>query len=279
MIYAVRNGRKTGIFHTWVDCETQVKNFPSAKFKKFKTINEAHNYLGENFTNNLDSTSDQKADDGTTRSSVEQMPHSMKSPVESTKITDFFKSVAPTKDKDNDKMKINKVKCEDPVGQQDDLMGLGKDGDNGVITVYTDGSCLGNGRRRAKAGIGVFFGFDDSRNVSEPFRDNPTNQRAELAALIRALEIVGGTERVTIYTDSRYSIDCVLKFSRGWIRNGWKTAKGEPVKNQDLIKPLLDLMRPGVSLIHIRAHTGRTDQHSIGNSQADRLAVEGSNFF
>ena len=262
MIYAVRHGRKTGIFHTWVDCETQVKNFPSAKFKKFKTINEAHNYLGEN----LDSTPDQKADDKTT-SSLEQsrLQHTMKSPVESTKITDFFKSVASIKD----------IKPEGSVGQQIEVTA---EGDNGVITVYTDGSCLGNGRSRAKGGIGVFFGFDDSRNVSEPFRDNPTNQRAELAALIRALEIVGETERVTIYTDSRYSIDCVLKFSRGWIRNGWKTAKGEPVKNQDLLKPLLDLMRPGVSLIHIRAHTGRTDQHSIGNSQADRLAVEGSNF-
>ena len=250
MIYAVRQGRKTGIFHTWVDCETQVKNFPSAKFKKFKTINEAHNYLGDN----PDSSPDH---------SLPQKPQTIQSPVESTKITDFFKSVASTKE-DKDK------------GQQGEVTGL-KEG--GMITVYTDGSCLGNGRSRAKAGIGVFFGFDDSRNVSEPFRDNPTNQRAELAALIKALEIVGGTERVTIYTDSRYSIDCVLKFSRGWIRNGWKTAKGEPVKNQDLLKPLLDLMRPGVSLIHIRAHTGRTDQHSIGNSQADRLAVEGSNFF
>ena len=258
MIYAVRHGRKTGIFHTWVDCETQVKNFPSAKFKKFKTIKEAHNYLGEN----LDSTPDQKADDKTT-SSLEQ---SRLQPVESTKITDFFKSVAS-------------IKPEVPVGQQIEVTAGLKEDDQEMITVYTDGSCLGNGRSRAKAGIGVFFGFDDSRNVSEPFRDNPTNQRAELAALIKALEIVGGTERVTIYTDSRYSIDCVLKFSRGWIRNGWKTAKGEPVKNQDLLRTLLDLMRPGVSLIHIRAHTGRTDQHSIGNSQADRLAVEGSNFF
>ena len=252
MIYAVRHGRKTGIFHTWVDCETQVKNFPSAKFKKFKTINEAHNYLGDISPDH----------------SLTQRTQTTQLPVESSKITDFFKSVASTKDQnqdqDKDKIQIKDIKPE---------------GDQEMITVYTDGSCLGNGRSRAKAGIGVFFGFDDSRNVSEPFRDNPTNQRAELAALIRALEVVGGTKRVTIYTDSRYSIDCVLKFSRGWIRNGWKTAKGEPVKNQDLLKPLLDLMRPGVSLIHIRAHTGRTDQHSIGNSQADRLAVEGSNFF
>ena len=50
--------------------------------------------------------------------------------------------------------------------------------------VYTDGSCVGNGKRGAKAGCGVFFGDNDPRNLSIPlpFKAGyqPTNQRAEI---------------------------------------------------------------------------------------------------
>jgi len=33
--------------------------------------------------------------------------------------------------------------------------------------VYTDGACIHNGKKYAKAGIGIFFGLGDKRNVSE----------------------------------------------------------------------------------------------------------------
>ena len=43
--YAVRNGRKTGIFEDWASCEKQIKGFPNAAFKSFKTLSEAEEYL------------------------------------------------------------------------------------------------------------------------------------------------------------------------------------------------------------------------------------------
>lgn len=49
-----------------------------------------------------------------------------------------------------------------------------------VTVVYTDGSCKRNGKADSVAGIGVFFGEDDPRNVSERIAGNQTNQRAEL---------------------------------------------------------------------------------------------------
>lgn len=39
--YVVWQGRKTGIFTTWADCEKQVKGFPGARFKSFATKEEA----------------------------------------------------------------------------------------------------------------------------------------------------------------------------------------------------------------------------------------------
>lgn len=46
--YAVKNGRKTGVFLTWDECKDQVAGFKGAVFKSFKTLSEAEVFLGEN---------------------------------------------------------------------------------------------------------------------------------------------------------------------------------------------------------------------------------------
>lgn len=43
--YAVKNGRKTGIFNTWAECEKQVKGYPSASFKSFSNLGDAKCFL------------------------------------------------------------------------------------------------------------------------------------------------------------------------------------------------------------------------------------------
>ena len=47
-VYALRQGRKTGIFSTWVECEKQVKGYTGAKFKSFATVPEALAWMEEN---------------------------------------------------------------------------------------------------------------------------------------------------------------------------------------------------------------------------------------
>ncbi|AVB75578.1 ribonuclease H1 domain-containing protein [Methanococcus maripaludis] len=44
-IYAVRKGRKTGLFDTWAECENQVKGFSGAEFKSFTSKIDAEAYL------------------------------------------------------------------------------------------------------------------------------------------------------------------------------------------------------------------------------------------
>jgi ribonuclease HI len=149
-----------------------------------------------------------------------------------------------------------------------------------LFIVYTDGSCLNNGKKNAMAGVGVFWNVNDPYNISEPLPgDVQTNQRAELFAVQRALEIYESAKmnggKLEIRTDSKYSIDCSTTWLDNWKRNGWKTSKGEPVQNKDLIMSIDKIRnRIGAQKIiwtHVKAHCGNT-----GNEHADALAKAGS---
>jgi len=143
-----------------------------------------------------------------------------------------------------------------------------------IMYVYTDGAVSNNSRKSTKSvgGIGIYFGKRDSRNVSERFLERPvTNQRAELWAIIKALDIMANqglhqqdTIRIVIYTDSMYSLNILKK---KWVAK----------ENLDIIKTgwrLIDRF-PNLDLKHIRAHTKKTDIHSKGNAMADELACKG----
>ena len=80
-----------------------------------------------------------------------------------------------------------------------------------------------------------------------------------------------------IFTDSDYALKNVTQRIPGWIRNGWKTAAGTPVKNKQLNEDLYRIYSKRRFTLHLlRSHTGKQDQHSIGNNMADKLAVNGS---
>lgn len=149
--------------------------------------------------------------------------------------------------------------------------------DQNILKVYTDGSSFSNGAKdksKRKGGIGVFFGKNDERNVSQPFTQGEiTNQRTELYACIKALEVLKDcNQQIEINTDSEYTINCITKWYSGWEANKWKNAKKQSVKNQDLIKPLYQLYKSKKAKFkHVRGHKG-----IYGNEMADRLAVEGS---
>jgi ribonuclease HI len=142
------------------------------------------------------------------------------------------------------------------------------------MEAYTDGSWLGSTRT---AGSGVVFPAHPEWNRSVPFLlPNPTNQRAELRAIGLALETAweqgGAAAQLTVYSDSVYSISCLTKWVPAWQRNGWRTAKGEPVLNQDLLRPMLELQArfatPPV-LRYVKAHRGH-----VHNELADTLAKQ-----
>jgi ribonuclease HI len=143
--------------------------------------------------------------------------------------------------------------------------------------VYTDGACIHNGKKYAKAGIGIFFGLGDKRNVSERISGKQTNNAAELEAILRVFQILEkeirkGDEYV-IMTDSEYAIKCMGSYGYKLALKHWKTDK--PIPNFEKVKAGFILFQnyPNVTLQHVRAHTGKKDAHSLGNEWADKLAT------
>ena len=116
------------------------------------------------------------------------------------------------------------------------------------------------------------------RNVSEPLEGTPqTNQRAELTAIKRALQIVKKSQKVEIITDSNYSINCSTLWYKSWIKNGWKTTASGEVVNKDLvidIRKLIDA-RDAAGVTTVLTWTKGHD-NDPGNEAADRLAVAGA---
>lgn len=118
-----------------------------------------------------------------------------------------------------------------------------------------------------------------SRNVSESLSGpRQTNQRAELTAILRALEIIPRNRDVCIVTDSRYAIDCVTVWCINWRKNGWKTSAGKAVENKDLVESILAKIDERNSLgILTNFEWIKGHANHPGNVEADKLAVNGAN--
>lgn len=144
-----------------------------------------------------------------------------------------------------------------------------QDNNNNVIYVFTDGNCKSNGKEKSKGGYGVFFTDDEYSpyykfNTVRLVVTSPTNQKSELMAIEKLFSIISENEvlfdankTVMVCTDSMYSINCIEKWSKNWLRNNWKTAKGEEVKNTEIIKSILSKkakIKCKVEFRHVRSH-------------------------
>lgn len=136
-----------------------------------------------------------------------------------------------------------------------------------IVEVYTDGACRGN---PGPGGWGALFKCNSVETTLSGSESHTTNNRMELMAAIRALESLHEVSKVLIYTDSEYLKKGITEWMEKWIRKGWKTAKHESVKNQDLWQRLLQAEeRHQVEWHWVKAHNGHPD-----NDRADALARE-----
>jgi ribonuclease HI len=95
-----------------------------------------------------------------------------------------------------------------------------------------------------------------------------TNNRMELTALLRALELVAPGTPEILYSDSQLAVRTVNEWAAGWEARGWRRSRG-PVENLDLVRPLYEALRsrPELEVRWIRAHVGHR-----WNEYADQLA-------
>jgi ribonuclease HI len=146
---------------------------------------------------------------------------------------------------------------------------------DGEVLVWTDGSCRRNPGPGGWAAIVAPAGGGEAVELSgsDPAT---TNNRMELTAALEGLRALPPGAQVCVVTDSRLMIDSMTKWIHGWRRRGWRTAAGDPVKNQDLIVALdTEIGRHARVRWHwVRGHeTGPGHEHKQLNDRADRLAV------
>ncbi len=131
------------------------------------------------------------------------------------------------------------------------------------VIVFCDGACPNNGAGATVAGAGVWFGENDPRNLAEKVPGQPTNNRAEMWAAIRALEVLKEEPWVRIVTDSQLLVNSMTAWLPKWIAKDFKG-----VSNTDLIRRLVELTKDRkVEWQHTPGHAG-----VLGNERADQLA-------
>lgn len=133
------------------------------------------------------------------------------------------------------------------------------------VSIYTDGSCLGN---PGPGGWGAILVYREVEKELSGGEDNTTNNRMELMAAIMALEALNRPVEVTLTSDSVYLKDGITKWIHGWKKNGWKTAAKKPVANQDLWQRLDAAIAPHrITWAWVKGHAG----HPM-NERCDDLA-------
>jgi ribonuclease HI len=140
--------------------------------------------------------------------------------------------------------------------------------------VYTDGACSNNGYASSVAGIGIYFGENDPRNLSMQIDGKQTNNTAELGAFLHLYKIIESDlsvgKKIVIMSDSQYAIHCATIYGKNQELNQWKIN----IPNKELVKVVYELYKnkSNVQFRYIKAHTDKKDIHSIGNQAADTLA-------
>lgn len=247
--YAVARGRVTGVFSTWAECQKQVKGFNGAVFKKFDSRKDADNFVKGNGSIIFAQLG----------------------------ITDTF--VPPPK--------LHKQTTSTNTATSSPTTTTTITHDPSDIVCFSDGSCLNNGKKSAKAGYACVFPnhpkYTTYAHLNPTHEYAVTNNRAEYSALILAIEIAAKidptqSKKLYFYTDSQLLINTMTKWMDAWKKKSWRKANGETVLNLDLVKQL-DTFRSIRPIVykHVEAHTGRQDWASVWNDKADELAKLAAN--
>lgn len=154
-----------------------------------------------------------------------------------------------------------------------------------ILEIYTDGSLMkkNNG---VYCGYGIYFPNNEYKSISRPFTHEPiTNNRAELYAILKSIIIANiiNSKRINdnkeqinivkIYSDSEYSIKTFNVWLKQWKKNN-KEYKNPDIINE--IEKLINIVPFKVVFIHVRAHSNKTDKHSLANNIVDELAKKGA---
>ncbi|EEU20935.1 ribonuclease H family protein [Lactobacillus mulieris] len=218
--YAVKKGRKIGIFRTWDECKEQVNGFSGAEYKSFSNILEASQYL--------DLSEDQK------RAIMKPSEDNLTAAVEKIKAQ-------------------SKVMAEKKTSMKKQTTASKSDYSQYEVVVFTDGGCRNHGNVKGghvqeddKAAWAYLIEHEGNRISKAGGEFGATNNKMELTGLIEAMKRILALKlnnKKTIFVlDSRYVLRPITeKWIWSWRNNGWKRSKGE-LKNKELWQELSRLL-------------------------------------
>lgn len=134
------------------------------------------------------------------------------------------------------------------------------------VIIYTDGACSGN---PGPGGWGAILMYKDTKKEISGGKKDTTNNVMELTAVVEGLKLLKYPCEVDLYSDSAYVVNA---FTQGWIynwvKNNWKTANKEPVKNKEIWQELYELTKKHkVNFIKVKGHSDNE-----WNNRCDELA-------
>ncbi len=288
--YVVKKGIIPGIFRTWSDCKEQIHEYPGAIYKKFDNMQDAIKFLHNPYKSDKKETNNEKNDEkNDEKKSYSKFPNAKNN--ESSKrpktIYDYFETY-----EQNDET-IKEVK--NNIDSQD------------KIYIFCDGSAIHNKEYKSvRCGYGVFMIIPNNDNfdcviIGEELISSGTNNLAELTAILHGLKYLKNeyykndtnnsdskqARNVCFVSDSKYSINCILVWSKTWKKNNWQTMNKKPVENKELIQDILIILEEvkelgfDVDFKHINSHQTKPENNTdipndylfwFGNEMADQLA-------
>ena len=111
--------------------------------------------------------------------------------------------------------------------------------------------------------------YNEAKKEISGGANDTTNNIMEITAVIEALKMLKRECEVDLYSDSAYVVNA---FNNGWIynwiKNNWKTASKDPVKNKELWEELYNLTKKHkVTFIKVKGHSDNEF-----NNRCDELA-------
>ncbi|MCX8075335.1 MAG: ribonuclease HI [Clostridia bacterium] len=134
------------------------------------------------------------------------------------------------------------------------------------VIIYTDGACSGN---PGPGGYGAILFYDGNRKEISGGETETTNNKMEMMAVIKALELLKFPCNVEVYSDSSYVVDSIEKgWVYSWRKNNWIKSNKEKAKNIDLWEKILEYMRiHSIKFIKVKGHSDNEF-----NNRCDELA-------
>ncbi len=233
--YVVWKGAKTGVFTTWGEVQNYTQGRSDAQFMGFPSKAEAEAAFASTYTKALMKRS--LANKGSASNNTTARKPSNSSYSNAANNT------------------TNKVQAAE-------------------IQIYCDGACSPN-PGKSGTGLALYQQGEVSALYYGLYQPNGTNNTAELNGLLYAFKLAKKylvkLDKVQVLSDSKYSIDCITKWAKGWQAKGWTRGKGEEIKNLDLIKECFSLyqeIKPQLIISHVKGHA-----NIEGNELSDRMAV------